>query len=64
MHGRPARLEMPQSLESGRTKGTLMAFVRPTPSLLDFRLLRDLQCVIHLDPKISNCALQFGMAKQ
>jgi hypothetical protein len=39
--------------------------VRPTlPLLLDFSLLRYLQCVIYLDPKVSNSALQLAMAKQ
>lgn len=35
----------------------------PAP-LLDFSLLRDLQRIIDLDPKVSNRTLQLGMAEQ
>lgn len=38
--------------------------VRPTLPLLDFSLLRYFQRIIDLDPKISNRALQLGMAEQ
>ena len=38
--------------------------VRPTFQVLNLSLLRDLQCVIHLDPEVSNSALQLAMAEQ
>jgi len=31
---------------------------------LDFRLVRNLQRDIYLDPKVSDCAFQLGMTKQ
>ena len=38
--------------------------MRPTLQLLNLGLLRDLQRVIYLDPKVSNRALQLGMTEQ
>jgi len=38
--------------------------VRPTFPMLYLSLLRYLQCVIDLDPKVSNGALQLGMTEQ
>ncbi len=50
--------------QSGRTRGVLIGDVRPTFQVLDLSLLRDLQRVIDLDPKVSNGALQLAMAEQ
>jgi hypothetical protein len=50
--------------ESGRTKPIKARSVRPSFSPLDLGLLRDLQCVISLDPKVSNGALQLAVAEQ
>lgn len=41
-----------------------LASVRPYPTPLNFGLFRDLKRVIYLDSKVSNGALQFGMAEQ
>ena len=49
--------------ESGRTKSINGTCVRLTCQALDLCLLRDLQCVIDLDPKVSDGALQLGMTK-
>ena len=38
--------------------------MRPVLELLDLGLLRDLQRVIYLDPKVSNGAFQLGMTEQ
>jgi len=50
--------------ESGRTKPVEEPSVRPALQLLDLGLLRDLQRVIYLDPKVSNGAFQLGMTEQ
>jgi len=50
--------------ESSRTTPIKKRSVRPTLPLLDFGLLRDLQCVIHFNPKIPNGAFQLAMAEQ
>lgn len=50
--------------ESGRTKRVEEPNVRPAFQLLDLGLLRDLQRVIYLDPKVSNGAFQLGMTEQ
>lgn len=50
--------------QNGRTQPTKAPSVRPTFPVLDFSLLRNFQCVIDLDPKVSNSALQLGMTEQ
>lgn len=50
--------------ESGRTTPNEGTNVQPANQRLDFGLLRDLQRVINLDSKVSNGALQLGMAEQ
>ena len=47
---------------AARTQTGCQACGRPPG--LDFSLFRDLQRVIHLDPKVSDCALQLGVAEQ
>jgi hypothetical protein len=50
--------------ESGRRPEGEPDRVRPAIPQLDLGLLRNLQGVIDLDPKVSNGALQLGMAEQ
>ena len=50
--------------ESGPTKPIAQANVQPGRRSLNFGLFRDLQRVIYLDSKVSDGALQLGMAEQ
>lgn len=50
--------------KSGRTKFLKEPSVRPTSPVLYLGLLGNLQCVIDLDPKVSNGALQLDMTEQ
>jgi hypothetical protein len=46
--------------ESGRTQLIEVPSVRPVLKPLDLGLLRDLERVVYLDPKVSNCAFQLA----
>ena len=50
--------------ESGRTILIKARSVRPSLQPLNLGLLRDLQSVIHFNPKIPNSAFQLAMTEQ
>ena len=52
------------TVESGRTNSIELRTVRPSLQMLDLGLLRDLQGVIYLDPKVSDGAFQLAMPEQ
>jgi hypothetical protein len=50
-------------VESGRS-ATVESAVAINPVDLRLRLLGDLQCVVDLDPEVSDRTLKFGMAEE
>jgi len=60
-------MQRDQSIRSARTRRHQKAAARVISSRsrnasLDFGLLRNFQCIVHLDAEVANGALQLGMA--